>query len=375
MTTPSALPVDTPEVGTITVTGPQGLVAAIPPIVGFCPDNSVVVMCLTEPRGRLGPVARADLSDLRHADAMRQLVNCADRYADAVALVCYDGGGRPAGLDDLIAGIGERGIPIHAVLSVQGGLIRDARSTSAMRQDPGIPMLDPSDNQSVALRGAAAVSGRSPLPSRAALAASIAPPMGRGSGAMRRLIERARTRVPQGPCGDGIEAGSTVLWRAQVAAVDDALGAAVADHTEGGAVEDAVAARVIALSERVECRDLLLARSIRWPDASIVGTLIAIVAWCPQGLGTNLCAVLAATAYRFGDGALAQCALDRAEAADPDNRLVRLLRVAATTGIPPGELDTLADIALPAGATPVPGAAGAPRRSGPPPPPASSEDG
>lgn len=56
----------------------------------------------------------------------------------------------------------------------------------------------------------------------------------------------------------------------------------------------------------------------------------------------NLCAVLAAIAYRHGDGALARVALDRARDIEPDHRLSNMLDMALSGGLPPETLEALA---------------------------------
>ena len=49
--------------------------------------------------------------------------------------------------------------------------------------------------------------------------------------------------------------------------------------------------------------------------------LIACATWTPDFLAAELCSVLAMVAYRHGDGALAQIAVDRCLAAEPGHPL------------------------------------------------------
>ena len=55
----------------------------------------------------------------------------------------------------------------------------------------------------------------------------------------------------------------------------------------------------------------------------------------------NMCAALAVLAYRSGDGALAQVALDRALCSDPVHRMSQLMLAVMAAGLPPADLDDL----------------------------------
>jgi hypothetical protein len=64
------------------VSGPEGLLAAVPTMLGFHPRDSLVLLCLTGPRRRVGPVARVDLPPGRDRPLANQLTDHARRYAD-----------------------------------------------------------------------------------------------------------------------------------------------------------------------------------------------------------------------------------------------------------------------------------------------------
>lgn len=55
----------------------------------------------------------------------------------------------------------------------------------------------------------------------------------------------------------------------------------------------------------------------------------------------NMCAALALLAYRRGDGALAQVAVDRALTGDPHHRMSHLMLAVMAAGLPPEDLDDL----------------------------------
>jgi hypothetical protein len=340
----SSTPAPTGAIGTpvVRLSGVRGLVAAVPQFLGFEPEQSLVLLCLTHPRGRVGPVARIDLPPPACAAALRPVLECARRYADEVAVVCYHSDQRPACIDDLTAALRDRGIPVVATLSVSGGRIRDARSRAAMRRDRGVPLLGPDDEESLALRSAAILTERLPLPNRQALAASIAPPNGWDDAEVRQAVVAHLHEL-----ASDLRAARSRLTPALVRRVDAAFGAAGASYRATGSVPAPAAARLIALAQDSSCRDLLIARAVAAIDAATVGLIAAVAAQCPTDYCAQWCAILAAAAYRYGDGAMAHCALDRVATAQPGHRMARLLRAAMDACLPPESLRVLASIPIP----------------------------
>lgn len=340
----SSTPTPTGAIGTpvVRLSGVQGLVAAVPQFLGFEPEQSIVLLCLTRPRGRVGPVARIDLPPPACAAALQPMLECARRYADEVAIVCYHSDQRPACIDELTAALRDRDIPVVATLSVSGGRIRDARSLTAMQRDLGVPLLGPDDEESLALRSAAILTERLPLPNRQALEASIAPPNDwDDSETQQAIVAHLHTLAPD------LQAARNRLTSALVRRVDAALGAAWASYRTTGGVPAATAARLIALAQDSACRDLVIARAVATIDTATVGLIAAVAAQCPSEYCAQWCAILAAAAYRCGDGAMAHCALDRVTTAQPGHRMARLLRAAMDACLPPESLGVLASIPIP----------------------------
>lgn len=345
MTPPSAAPVHAAGPPVVTLSGAQGIVAAVPQYLGFVPDQSLVLMCLTRPRGRIGPVARIDLPPPGCAEVLLPVLDCVGRHADAAAVICYHSGDRPVCIDDVTGALRARRIPIVATLSVSAGRIRDARSPSSMRRDPGLPHLSPDDRQAVALRSAAILAGRLPLPSRGALAASIAPPGGWDDTTIARHIDAGlRDLAP------AFDAAGALLTPDLVRRVDAALAAAEAEYRSTGRVAADTAARAIAVAQHAGCRDLIIARGVGRADTVMVGLAAAVAAQCPDAYCAQWCVALAAVAYRSGDGALAHCALDRVTSVEPRHRMARLLRSLIALCPPPDALDVLTRIQVPDGA-------------------------
>src|ERR1700712_5081036 len=79
----------TDDTTTVRLTGRRGLLAAIPAMLGFHPEESLVMVCLSGPKRRVGPVIRVDLAAPGVAVLVSQFQRHAERYADEVALLCY----------------------------------------------------------------------------------------------------------------------------------------------------------------------------------------------------------------------------------------------------------------------------------------------
>ena len=84
--------------------------------------------------------------------------------------------------------------------------------------------------------------------------------------------------------------------------------------------------------------------------------LISCATWTPDPLAPPLCSVLAMVAYRHGDGALAQIAVDRCLLAEPEHPLAHLMIAIMAAGVHPEELNGSAptdgrlSVVVPAGA-------------------------
>lgn len=326
------------------VDGPQGIVAAIPNTLGFTPRDSLVVACIAGSRHRVGPVMRVDNFPEHRRDVSEQLIRTVLTYADAVSLLCYHDGPLPACVQVLQQALIAADVPVWDVLSIQDGRIRDATTIRDWTTDPGIPVLDDDDPQLQQLRYAHALNGRQTLRSREELAASIRP----GPGAKREVMRDALADAEHSLAHVlNLSGRSFTVELSHL--VDEVLDHALAEQAATGSVTEHSAARLIVLVQHVGCRDQLLARVVTANSTETIAAMVTITALCPDDVVADVASVLAAAACRNGNGALAHCALDRAEQADPEHRLTMLLRVAAQRGMHPDEFAHLADIPLPAG--------------------------
>ena len=323
----------------VRLSGPQGLALAVPQYLGFHPERSLVLLCLTAPRGRVGPVARIDLFDPAEADPSAQLVACAVRYADAVAVLCYHDGPRPQCLDVLLAGLAGAGVSVTDVLSVADGRIRRADTQRRQLDDPGVPLPDRNDAQAQRLAAASALAGRQPLPSRESLARSIAGPTGQDARTARDAIAAARKARR---LADPDESPAATQRAIAAALVEEAMD----QHASRGHVDSSTAADLIAFCDTVTGRDLLIAAAIAPENPDVVAMLVSVAGRTPDAEAPGICSVLAVAAYRFGDGALAHCAIDRVLAREPGHRLAHLMAAAISGGLPPHELASMAGIGV-----------------------------
>lgn len=323
----------------VRVSGEQGAIAAVAPMLGFEPRNSLVLMCISGPRRRVGPVVRSDLDAPAVAATSEQLVHCAVHYADEVVVACYhDSPDLPATLGTVVQELVAAEVPVVGVLSVHDGRIRDARSTAAYAADPGVPLPTTDDEQVQRLTAAMTFAGRHVLPHRQALVDSIAAPRAGLLPRCRTAVRGAREQFAT-LTADAPSSSARILRHVPIA-----FAKAWAEQGATGGVSLNTAADLIALAADRQCRDRLISLAVADDSRDVVPLLISVVTQCPDADGAGICAVLAVAAYRHGDGALAQCAVDRVFAVDPDNRLAHLLASAMAIGLPPHLLADMSDL-------------------------------
>lgn len=311
-----------------TVRGYAGLVSVAVQSLGFVPEQSLVMMCLTD-SARLGPIGRIDLpehasDEASFAAAVRDLVSAADQHADAVVLMLFTRApARRAEFADRLADhFAGRIYPVSALLWVNDSRIGDYRHPAAGtrtwnldRDLPDALLLTTNrrilpDRRSVAdtIKHTNAVPGRC-FRDAGAAAAGLTPD---------RRIARARElfggavgaarhghRLP----ADGVAELAVLLGHTEV--VDDliptALIAAAADHDE---------------------------------QAATVNALVMLTADTPHQWVSGPALLLAIVAYVAGDGTLANIAIDRvlrhAVPNGPAHRIAALLVTSISAGIHPG---------------------------------------
>lgn len=317
---------------TVSITDAAGLIAAVPLLLGFRPTDSLVVLCVRN--RRLGPVMRVDLPP--PADAVpvgSYLVEQSCRHGDAVAILAFSGSPDAravvATVLELMVAAGQSVIDALVVDGDTATFLPDPRG----RPTPPIGVPTAEDPFVTELAAAAAIAGRAVLPSRSALAESISPPRASKLRRSRQRMNAARLQL-------GDAADRQLLIDRSVRVIDSAL-----DQIAGQrSVDPATAATLCLLMQDVIVRDLLIAQVVTDRQTGWLPLLISAVTQVPADESEDLTVVLASAAYRSGDGALAQVAVDRCLETRPDHRMAGLLRELMTAGLPPTALDALGDL-------------------------------
>lgn len=314
------MPTSTPVVR---LRGPAAIVAAVPHLLGFHPQESLVLLALQ--RRRVVLTLRVDLAD---ADPVDLGARIAAAQADSAAVLvytsapdpvpCEPAGGGPWRAYEELAHTVAAAMPAALLDAL---LIRDGRWRSYLCAHPaccppeGSPL--PTEPSPVAV-AMAVHSGRQALPDRAALVASVGP-------------------VPDGD--PGLAAAVTVELAGSARAQRRRARAALARYA---VVRDdppilglAEAATLLAALTDLAFRDWLLRRCAQRPEDGVIPLLVTLCRLAPDPCVAPAAAALAVAAYLQGDGSLANVALDRALAADPGYPLAVCLARALDEQVPP----------------------------------------
>jgi hypothetical protein len=328
----------TDDITTVRLSGRDGLLTAIPAMLGFHPAESLVVACLAGPRQRLGPVVRVDLrvdTDRSAGEPLcaEDLRRYAHQYADQVALVCYTSAlGRPLLLDEVESALVADGADIVDVVVVRGGYAYPAGPGGEFL--PRVPLPGPDHPQVQLMTAASALRGRVVLPDREALRTSVAGPTGTAARAAALTAMQGAADRLIGVIGASGPPDRAALRRLRDNTIERALQAAGTT----GTVLPVTAAVLALLANDVRTRDHLVARAVRETDRPWLAMLLAVARSNLDVDAAQICAVLALTAYARGDGALAQVAIDRCLEVVPDHRLAELMVDAMAAGMPPAAL-------------------------------------
>ncbi|MFE6235147.1 DUF4192 domain-containing protein [Cellulosimicrobium sp. NPDC057862] len=378
--------------------GPRELLAYVPYRLGYRPQDSVVLVGLRPPRGRIGLVVRvdtADVADLEHGPQLARSVvgHLAADGAERVVLVVYtDAPLRSGGVETAVARAAvehcrEAVEPHHGpvdvwVVAPSGWYALDCTEDECC--PPGGRPLRELESSEVGahmvLAGAALADSREEA---LRIPRAGADERRRAARAARRVRDRARGGGPTDAWTDPDAAVARRVtnlaeWRAVVARVsqherDRAGGRAPDARTAAGLPPATVLGRLAAGLEAVPVRDAVLVslvpgtgdladRTVRGgdvdagtaraiasivdpaaglaPDPAVTGpartVLEAVVAHAPRGSTAPALTLLALVAWWHGDGGRAGRRLDEALAEDPTYRLALLLSSALDAGVPPG---------------------------------------
>jgi hypothetical protein len=318
------------------LTRPGALIAALPAVLGFVPEKSLVLVALED--GRMGAVMRADLSaDL--ADHIGRLADlAATSGAETVVAVIVDADGALCPMcnddhrrlsDTLSESLQAQGVGLFAVHVVDrvevGGTWRciDGCGAAGTVEDPAA--------SPVAV--AAVLDGRRLYGRRSDLHAVVA------------LTDPVRSATLVGPISlqatereADWQADPDGRGRRDVQGVIDVAGRVLAGFQPG---EAELAELACGLTD-VAVRDTLYALAVGSEAAAAEALWALLCRTLPDPWRVEALVLLAFSAYARGDGPLAGIALEAALRSDPDHRMAGMLDVALQSGMRPEQIRELA---------------------------------
>jgi hypothetical protein len=315
---------------------PGALIAALPAVLGFVPENSLVLVSLDD--GALGAVMRVDLSaDLVDRVGHLTEVTAAAQPEAAIAVIVDAAGAHCPGCneehrrlcDELAEALSQHDIELWAAHVVDriavGGRWHcvDDCGSSGVVEDPSASPL----------AAAAVLDGRRLYPRRADLQAVITVDDPARSAALADVVDR--------------EAAARA-----VAHRDDATGrcrrdvekamAAAAIVARGEPLSDAVLAELGCALSDPRVRDTLYALAVGENAGEAESLWAALARTLPEPWRTEALVLLAFSAYARGDGPLAGISLEAALRCDPGHRMAGMLDTALQSGMRPEDIRELA---------------------------------
>jgi hypothetical protein len=321
------------------VGAPAGILAIIPHLLGFTPRDSLVVIGIREPKGEVKISMRYDLPPAGSCGLEDDIADHAlavlrsQRLYTAIAV-----GYGPRDRVDLLVETLQRtadgyGVELKECLRQDNGRYWSyCCDDEACCPLDGVP-FDPAGDPAALALAAAKLGG---LPNREALAASIAPIGGIAAEAMREATRRAERHVTQTLAkvrrSHKIGAARHMIANEGLAAVSRLISAYRSG--EKYKTEYELAWLMVALKD-MRIRDDAWARMDPQFSESHRRLWTDAVRRAQPGYAAAPAALLAFVAWQSGNGALANVALDRALADNPDYSMAHLLRDVITAGAPP----------------------------------------
>lgn len=308
-----------------TLTSPHDLLHAIPFLIGYHPQDSLVIVGLTG--DSIGLAMRMDYPDTGMPDFYGSITkHLVDDGATSALLAAYMPLGRSDGEEvagDLIFALNRDGISVRESLIIEGDRYRSTLCTDC-ECCPLTGTLIPDISSSRIAAEEVSMGRPMPFASIDDMALSIAP-----------------SAIAQDPTWISLVQSFWVdpdfedlnpLQIDGATAIVDLAG----EYQEGRSAQDSeLIARVIGRMTEIQVRDFALGvHSIENSDIywAMWRQLLRIA---PAGFVAPVACVFAAIAYERGAGALAQKALDRAVVDNPDYSLTTLLRRVFNAGWPP----------------------------------------
>src|SRR5262245_24411380 len=325
-----------PQAEPVRVADLGDLLAGLPVLFGFRPTESLIVICLEAPRGRVGFRLRADLPPPDSAEAVADyLVEVLRRNAAEVVLVvaCSDD---PAVADPAVTALFGR--LRSAAIEVRDAVRCDGRRFwSYVCDDPACcpPEGRAYDEGSSRLVAEAVLAGMELLPDRAALAGRVAAV----DGPDRRRMESVTATAEQELADElGDRAPATMqhdrrLLEAGVRCVGEIVEGQLADAEAG--LSDLAAARLSVWCSLTVVRDTVWAGIDGDNAADHLRIWSAVARRVVPSYELPVLGLAGFSAWLSGDGALTWCVIERADEIDPDDALTDMLRDLLIRATPP----------------------------------------
>ncbi len=319
---------------TLRAKSPADLLAMVPFLLGFHPEDSVVVLTLGDADRPFH--ARVDLpADPDHVSQVTDYLATAASHHGLrqVAVVVYSDDGLLAAA--AAAALGERleqdGVEVAAAVRADGERWFCLDPGSCACPDQGTPY----DLATHPFTAEAVVEGRVTYGSREALRDSLVGNDADEVDDVSRAADTALCRftaAARHPLGPPAPEGA----RAHLVAEGHWVGHRVSRFLADGvrlSAEDA--GRLLVAMVNLEVRDVAWAQMTRDNASRHVDLWRDVVRRAPHDLLAAPAALLGFAAWLAGDGALAWCAVDRCREVEPDYSLAGLLADALTGAVPP----------------------------------------
>jgi hypothetical protein len=308
-----------------TLTSPHDLLAAIPFLIGYHPQNSLVLVSLKD--DAVGMAMRVDMPSDIAAESYDLLASHLIREeADAALIVAYVAGDAidpESVLINTSAALVRAGIDIQESLIVRNNRFRSmlcSDSTCCPPEGNQIPDLDSSR-----IAAEHVIAGHPmPFESVDGLVQSIAAIPSSFENGWQDEVQEFWVSSDSEEIQD--------LQRDGATAIIDLVG----EYREGRRAEDReLVARVIGRLSDIQVRDFALGSHTDETGQIYWCMWLDLLRIAPRGFVAPIASLFAAMAYERGEGALAHKALDRALNDDDQYSLALLLRRVFTAGWPP----------------------------------------
>lgn len=322
----------------VRISSPAGLLAVVPYLLGFHPSRSLVVVGLGSPRRQVKVGFRYDLPDPPDPQLARDIaahavaVLTGQQLTDAVAIGYGPGPLVTPVADTLLDQLPAAGIELWEALRVEEGRYWSYLCTNpACCPADGVPFDETAHPAAVTMT----VAGQVVLPDREALAATLARPTGQQAKSIRAAARRAEDRARQ------LTATAANPQAARRLLIDhgrSAIQEAIRTYRDGGTIasDDQIAWLALTLAS-LPVRDDAWARMDPAHTDAHRRLWTDVTRRAPDRYLPAPASLLAFTAWQSGNGTLANIALDRALAADPDYSMALLLREILAAGVPPSQ--------------------------------------